>query len=251
MTGPMTRDRFMFTELSETAPARSSLSTSCGTSDPNVGAYTAWPMPMASVHRKSAELRRVREWRSSDEQGEDGLLDAHDDEQLPPIEDVGERAADHREQQQRHQLGEDDQADEDGRPGDLVGEGAEDHVLHPAADVRQERPQEDAPEGGVGEGGPSGARGEGAIAFEEGVLRVLGGEVVRRRGIGRVISPMVVGGDRHAEVPFEVGHAPEAGGHTLPQRLTVRLFDARTNATRPNRIAQLHAGVPAMVAGTR
>ena len=41
------------------------------------------------------------------------------------------------------ELGEDDDPDEGARPGEVVGVGAQDHVLHPGADVGGEGAQED------------------------------------------------------------------------------------------------------------
>ena len=55
------------------------------------------------------------------------------------------------------ELGEDDDADERARVGEVVGVGAEDDVLHPGADVRGEGAQEDDAEGAVRQGRPGGA----------------------------------------------------------------------------------------------
>src|SRR3546814_5567300 len=51
--------------------------------------------------------------------------------------------------QERSELGEEQDADEGGALGEVVGQGAEHDVLHPRADVRQERTDEHPPEGGV------------------------------------------------------------------------------------------------------
>ena len=65
-------------------------------------------------------------------------------EQLLAVDDVGQHAADDRQEQERTELGEDDQADEDaGELRQVVGDGAEHDVLHPRADVGGERAEVD------------------------------------------------------------------------------------------------------------
>ena len=82
---------------------------------------------------------------------------------------------DHGQEQRRPELGEDDDADEGARVREVVGVGAEDHVLHPGADVRGEGTEEDDAEGPVREGGsrraPTGR--ERAVPVDDGVLDLL------------------------------------------------------------------------------
>jgi hypothetical protein len=49
MAGPTIREAFIWTELSEMAPERSSRGTSTGTTALKTGAYSALPMPMQST----------------------------------------------------------------------------------------------------------------------------------------------------------------------------------------------------------
>ena len=109
---------------------------------------------------------------------EEPLDQRHRDEQPATVEGVGEHAAHEGEQQQRSELREEQHADERRRLEQVVGEGAEDHVLHPAADVRQERADEHPPEHRVPQGGSGGAGSEGAVAVLQRVDGVFDGLVV-------------------------------------------------------------------------
>ena len=59
MAGPMTRDRFICTDCSDTAPGRSRRGTSVGRTAVNAGALRALPIPMASTLKKT---RAVEGW---------------------------------------------------------------------------------------------------------------------------------------------------------------------------------------------
>ena len=79
------------------------------------------------------------------------------DEQPAPVDDVGEQPADRREEQQRAELREEDEADERRRAGQLERVRAEHDVLHPRADVRRERAEVDDAEVAVPQRGLRGA----------------------------------------------------------------------------------------------
>ncbi len=103
------------------------------------------------------------------------MLEGQDDQEALAVDLVGQQAADHGQDQGRPQLGEDDDAHEGARVGELIGVGTEDDVLHPGADVRCKGAQEDDAEGPVGEGGPRGA-GPGrdrGVPVDDGVLDLL------------------------------------------------------------------------------
>ena len=178
IAGPMTRDAFMLTELSDTAPARSLRGTRVGVSDRKAGDWRAAPVPMkATAKRNSAR---------------DGLgfsaIQARNSEptscstlshrmSLRRSKVSASAAADHRQQQLGAEVGEAHEADEPGAPGDGVGHRRDDDVLHPAADVRREHPEEEGAEVAVAQGGADGADLGRAVAVEEGVLGLLEDEL--------------------------------------------------------------------------
>ena len=95
-------------------------------------------------HEHQQDVRRMRgEHHQRHAKGEHQLLDGEDDEEALAVDLVRQQAADHWEEESRAELGEDDDADEGARVRQIVGVGAEDHVLHPGADVRGEGAQED------------------------------------------------------------------------------------------------------------
>ena len=53
IAGPMTRDAFMLTELSDTAPARSLRGTRVGVSDRKAGDWRAAPVPMKATAKRN------------------------------------------------------------------------------------------------------------------------------------------------------------------------------------------------------
>ena len=54
IAGPMTRERFIWTDCNDTAPGRSSLGTSVGRIAPIAGAFNVFATPIASTHTKMA-----------------------------------------------------------------------------------------------------------------------------------------------------------------------------------------------------
>ena len=101
----MTRERFICTDCSETAPGRSSLGTSVGRIAPIAGALSAFTTPMASTQRKIA----VRDgWLDGRETGkperQQHLHDLHGDEVAAAVHHVGDHAADLTEEQERSEL---------------------------------------------------------------------------------------------------------------------------------------------------
>ena len=144
IAGPMTRERFICTDWSDTAPGRSSFGTSVGRIAPIAGPLSALPMPMTSTKKKSSVSFGCDcggEEREHDREHE--LLELHPDQELAAVEHVGEHPAETGEEQQRAELGEVDEADVGGVVGELQRVRAEDDVLHPGADVRRERPAPD------------------------------------------------------------------------------------------------------------
>ena len=87
-------------------------------------------------------------------EGEHELFERQDDQEAPAVDLVRQQPPDHRQDQCRPELGEDDDADEGGRVREVVGVGTEDDVLHPGADVRGEGSEEDDAEGPVRQRGP-------------------------------------------------------------------------------------------------
>ena len=136
-------------------------------------------------HDDEEDVRRVG--RRDDErhaQGGDELFDGQDDQEALAVHLVGQEAADHRQQERRAQLGEDDDADERARVGQVVRVHAEDDVLHPGADVRGEGAQEHDAERPVRQRGPgrAPARRERAVPVDDGVLDLLEGDGLVSRG---------------------------------------------------------------------
>ena len=154
MTGPMTREAFIWAELSEMAPGRSSLPTSPG----------GWPSRPARTWRCPTPTMSTMTTSRTCEGWGDSTTSATPREKTScssdrrirkrlPVDLVGQQAAHHRQDQRRPELGEDDDADEGARVREVVGVGAEDDVLHPGADVRREGAEEDDAEGPVRQGG--------------------------------------------------------------------------------------------------
>ena len=109
---PMTRERFICTDCSDTAPGRSSRGTSVGRIAPIAGAFSALKMPMTSTHRKiQRQVRRVDDRERDEQEREHHLHRLHRDEEAPPVHLVGDHAADLAQEEQRAELGEVDEAD--------------------------------------------------------------------------------------------------------------------------------------------
>ena len=194
MTGPMTRDAFIWAEFSEMAPGRSARSDQSG-EDGRVG--RAEHGAAHADHHHHDDQHDMRRRRGPDHPGqgqrEHQLLDGQDDQELLAVDLVGDEAAHHGEQERRAELGEDDDADERARVGDVVGVGAEDDVLHPGADVGGEGAEEDDAKGAVPQGRDGRARPERAVTVDDGILDLLDGDVGERclaLGISRH-GPMV------------------------------------------------------------
>ena len=106
------------------------------------------------------------------------------------------------------ELGEDDDADEGARVGEVVGVGAEDDVLHPGADVRGEGAEEDDAERAVAQGRPgrAAAGGDDGVPVDDRVLDLLEGD-------GPVVAPirLAVGRGRHRPIVRERAFRPPAG----------------------------------------
>ena len=145
---------------------------------------------MANTHDDQRHLVRALGGghRGQDERQHE-LAQGDADEQALAVDGVGQGAADHREQQQRAELGEQDHPDERGRLGEVVGQRPEHHVLHPRADVGQERAGEHPAEHLVAQRGPCRARSERAVAVDERVLDLLGRAAVVG---GRVLEERIV-----------------------------------------------------------
>ena len=154
IAGPITRLRLTCVELSEMAPARFRRPTRAGSTALHAGMFRALPMPTARTAPKSATRDGLLDQPTTrgQHQREHGLLELEGDQQAAPVEGVGDQATDERQQQQRAELGEGEQADEGAGAGQLVGVRAEHERLHPRADVRRERPDPHPPERLHGEG---------------------------------------------------------------------------------------------------
>ena len=116
MVGPMTRDRFICTDASATAPGRSSRGTSVGRIALRPGAPSAFAMPIANTAATMSTCDGSSDQRDAGEperQHELGELRA--DEEPAPVDDVGEQAAERRQEQQRAELREEHEADVRGR----------------------------------------------------------------------------------------------------------------------------------------
>src|SRR3546814_7769491 len=120
--------------------------------------------------------------------------------------------------QERSELGEEQDADEGGALGEVVGQGAEHDVLHPRADVRQERTDEHPPEGGVPQRGASRAGLQDPVALLERVERVLGDGLA-----GRL--------DAHDRFGWFGGGVSHGGGGSLAPARRVRRAGAGGQAT--------------------
>ncbi len=107
IAGPMTRERFICTEISATAPVRSSRGTSVGRIALRPGAPERVRDPDREHEHDDQTVRRMRVPRDGREpERQRALQHLHADEQAAPIDPVGEQAADHRQEQQRPELAE-------------------------------------------------------------------------------------------------------------------------------------------------
>ena len=178
------------------------------------------------------------------------LLDRQDDEEAPPVDFVGQEAADHGEDQGGPELGKDDDADERGRVREVVGVGAENDVLHPRADVRGEGAEEDDAEGPVRQCRPrrAGSGGKGSVPVDDRVLDLLYGD-------GAVVGSRHRSGSRVTPGPAVVGrgrHLPSYGRPSTPFVARARFRTIGT--TRPGRsptsrdVSALRAPVPSRIA---
>ena len=114
-------------------------------------------MPITSDTANSVQSGEV----SGDEPGqgdaERHLHELHADQERTAREPVGEDTGGDRQQQQRPELREHQQADERRRLGSMLDVRRQREVLHPRADVGQEQPDPDQPEVAVRERGAGGA----------------------------------------------------------------------------------------------
>ena len=112
IAGPMTRERFICTDCSDTAPGRSSRGTSVGRIAPMAGAFSALAMPIASTHRKISVLFGWSTSTRPASTNESSICSAlHRDEEAPPVHLVGDDTADLAQEQQRTELREVEEAD--------------------------------------------------------------------------------------------------------------------------------------------
>ena len=174
ISGPITRERFICTDASATAPGRSSRGTSVGRIALSPGAPSAFEMPTAKTHSAmSASDGLVGDRHEREQKREAELRELHAHEEPAPVDDVGEQPTERREEQQRPELREEQQTDVGRRTGQLVGVGAEHHVLHPRADVRREGAEVDDAEVAVPQRGLRGAPLERDVAVDQRVLDLL------------------------------------------------------------------------------
>ena len=174
ITGPMTRERFICTDVSETAPVRSSRGTRVGRIALRPGAPSALAMPIANTSTaistcEGCDATRRRASPNDSAPCSTCMLD----EQAAPVDAVGEQTADHRQEQQRAELAEVQQPDVEAAVRQLQRVLTEDDVLHPRADVRRERPDVDDAKVAVAQRGGGGTPLVRDIAVDEGVLDVL------------------------------------------------------------------------------
>ena len=182
MIGPITRERFICTDASATAPGRSSRGTSVGRIAFSPGAPSAFAMPIANTDADDQHLRRIARQRDAREpEREHELRELGADEEPAAVDDVGEQPAERREEQQRPELREEHEADEGRRAGELQRVGAEHDVLHPRADVGREHAEVDDAEVAMPERGLRGAALERDVAVYERVLELLARELVELR----------------------------------------------------------------------
>ena len=100
--------------------------------------------------------RGGRRHQHGEDDAEGHLDQLHDDQVRAPREAVGEHAGGDREQQQRTELREHEQADQRRRVGAVLHVGRQGEVLHPRPDAGQEQTEPDQPEVAVGERRPGG-----------------------------------------------------------------------------------------------
>ena len=117
--------------------------------------------------------RIVRQRDAGEPERQHELRELRADEEAAPVDDVGEQAAERRQEQQRPELREEHEADVRGRAGQLERVRAEHDVLHPRADVGRERAEVDDAEVAVPERGLRGAALPRDVAVDERVLELL------------------------------------------------------------------------------
>ena len=173
-------------------------------------------------------LRRVMGQREAGEDdGEHELLQLHPDEQAPAVDDVGEHPAEGAEEEERTELGEHQQADVAGIAGQLQRVGAEQHVLHPGADVRRERSAPHDAEVAVTQRGLGRPGGERPVAVDERVGGLLDDLFVAPAGCA---GPVGFGGHTVARVREGVPALPMV--HRFPPGRPRRRAGRRSSATR-------------------
>ena len=121
----------------------------------------------------------VGDRREREQEREAQLCQLHAHEEAAPVDDVGEQSADRRQEQQRSELREEQQADVRRRAGQLVRIRTEHHVLHPRADVRRERAEVDDAEVAVPQRGLRGTPLEGDVAVDQRVFDLLACEGIQ------------------------------------------------------------------------
>ena len=167
-------------------------------------------------------------------QREHQLLDRQHDQEPLAIHLVRQQAAEHGQDESRAELGEDDDADERARVGQVVGVGAEYDVLHPRPDVRGERPEEDDAERAVAEGRPGrpGAGRNRRVAVDNGVFDLLYGDRPAEPAgpdPGRVTLSWISGHGPMVRERRLAGHPPR---HSAGRHSAVRSTDQRPRLDR-------------------
>ena len=161
-------------------------------------------------------VRMVDRDESGEPERQQHLQRLHRDQEAAAVHLVGDDAADLAQEQQRAELREVEDPHV-ARVADLERERAEQHVLHPRPDVRQERAAPDEAEVAVAERGTRGAASQGAVAVDDrlggvvGIGVVLAAEEHRRRPYGTVpgrCPEMRAGGRRRVT---EITTGPETG----------------------------------------
>ena len=145
--GPSTRLALIITEFRLTAPARSA----AVDEQRHAGLERRRVEGVADADHAASTANSVHSGASRGD--EDGQHDAerqlhrlHHDQERPAREPVGQHAGGDRQQQQRPELGEHEQADERRRLGAVLDVGRQREVLHPRADVGGEQAEPDQPE---------------------------------------------------------------------------------------------------------
>ena len=100
MAGPITRDRFICTDCSDTA-GEVGPRTRVGRIAAIAGALNELPTPMADAHDDGDARGIARRGQPRKDDGQDELLELGDDQELAAVDDVREHASDGRHEQQR------------------------------------------------------------------------------------------------------------------------------------------------------